>query len=850
MDRLPPPSPPASFWNGPLTSTLDRLGATADGLTTTGAASRRARWGPNDPAADRPPPTWRRIAGRFANPLVLMLLAASLIAGATGDVASFLIISTIVILSVAIDFLQEDRARGAIDALRRTVAVTATTLRDGAFTEIPVADLVPGDVVRLGAGDVVPADGRLISANNLQIDQAILTGESFPADKQAGDLAAPVEEVGAAVNAAFAGSSVVGGSGVLLICATGRASRLGEIAGALGGRTPPTAFQQGLNRFSALLLRIALVLVVIVLAESLALHRPWLEAVLFALALAVGLTPELLPMIVTVTLARGAVRLGGKRVIVKQLASIHNLGAMDVLCTDKTGTLTEARISVVGHPDAAGADSPRVLEFGLVNSRFQTGLKSPLDSAIAAHADLDLSAWRRIAEAPFDFRRRRVSVLAERDGQRLLIVKGAPEDVLLRCQAVHSANGAALGPDGRAGLISAFEAMGREGERVLAIASRAMPSDQTTISPDDEAGLTFEGFIAFLDPPKVSAAAALAALDARGVRINILTGDNREVALHLCRAIGFTIQGVLDGAELDALTEEALTRRLADVNLYCRVNPAQKLRILNAQKRAGRTVGFLGDGVNDAPALHAADVGLSVDSAADVAKAAAPIVLLDKDLGVLAEGVLEGRRTVRNVDKYVLMAGSANFGNICSMVLAGVFLPFLPLLPIQVLLTNLLYDVAQMGLPLDAVDDEAIRAPVHWDIRLVERFMLVMGPISTLFDLLTFFVLLTIFHAGVAFFRSGWFVESLVTQVLMIFTVRTRRALFASRPHGLVTGLAIGVSLLTLALPLTPLGALFRMTAPPVAFYGFLVLAVPAFLMTMEAAKRVFFARVSPDRRR
>ena len=566
MDRHLPMQGASAFWNGPLEDRLRGLGVTAKGLTTVEALARRAGFGPNDPAAERPPPAWRRLAGRFANPLVIMLMVASVIAGATGDLASFLIIVAIVTLSVAIDFMQENRARDAINALRRTVAVTASTLRDGAVVQIPVIELVPGDIVRLGAGDVVPADGRWIDANNLQIDQAILTGESFPVDKQSGDLIEAVDELGEARNAAFAGASVVGGAGTLLVCATGRSSRLGEIAGALGGRIAPTAFQQGLNRFSGLLLRIALILVIVVLTESLALHRPWLEALLFALALAVGLTPELLPMIVTVTLSRGAMRLSKKRVIVKQLASIHNLGAMDVLFTDKTGTLTEARISVVGHTNATGANSDRVLVLGLVNSSFQTGLKSPLDAAIVAHGNLDLRGWLRIDEAPFDFRRRRVSVLVEGDGARQLIVKGAPEDILPRCDLVAGLGGNSdpLDAAGHARLLDAFNAMGREGERVLAIATRIMPVDCIGISPDDERALTFEGYIAFLDPPKESAGQALATLRESGVRIVILTGDNREVALHLCQALNFAVEGVLDGREVDALTEEALTRLLRD----------------------------------------------------------------------------------------------------------------------------------------------------------------------------------------------------------------------------------------------------------------------------------------------
>jgi Mg2+-importing ATPase len=428
--------------------------------------------------------------------------------------------------------------------------------------------------------------------------------------------------------------------------------------------------------------------------------------------------------------------------------------------------------------------------------------------------------------------------LAERSGERLLIMKGAPEDVIALCE---------LAPDLRAALQAKVTAMGEDGQRLLAVASRRLDHDR--LDRTDEAALSFEGFIAFLDPPKASAGAALARLEAGGVAIKILTGDCQEVASHVLEALGFKIKGVLDGHAIDGLREEALMRRVRRVNLFCRVNPAQKLRIILALKRQGQTVGFLGDGVNDAPALHAADVGLSVDSAVDVAKAAAPIVLLDKDLGVLAAGVLEGRRTVLNVDKYVLMASSANFGNILSMALAGAFLPFLPLLPIQVLLTNLIYDLAQTGLPFDRVDDEAVRGPIHWDIRRIERFMLMMGPVSTLFDLMTFFVLIALFHAGMAFFRTGWFVESLITQILMIFAVRTRRSLFKSRPHPAVVVLAFGLSALTLILPLTPLGGWFQLRPPPLPYYGFLALAALAFLAAMEGAKRLFYSRLVPKAR-
>ena len=826
----------AAFWNGRLEATLGNLKTTPAGLSSQEADERRRRYGRNDLAEGRPQPIWRQLGQRLANPLVLMLLAAGAIAGATGDVASFAVILVIVALSVAMDFIQEGRAQRAVEALRRRVAIRTTTLRDGAPVETPASDLVPGDVVRLAAGDLVPADGRLIEASALLVDEALLTGESFPAEKHADEPEGASTDLEHAANAVFAGASVVAGAGAFVVCATGKSTRIGAIAGALAGRVPPNAFQQGLARFSTLLLRIAFVLVLVVLAESLALHRPWLEALLFALALAVGLTPELLPMIVTVTLARGALRLGEKRVIIKQLASIHNLGAMDVLCSDKTGTLTEARIDVVGHPDASGKDSARVLELAYVNSAFQTGLKSPLDTAIVGHQPMDISLWRRLDEDPFDFRRRRVTVLTEHRGSRLLIMKGATEDVLGLC---------VLAPAQRSAIDARVKAMGCDGLRLLAVASRQVPPDRDRLDPSDEVELTFEGLIAFLDPPKESAGKALAELEASGVAIKILTGDCQEVATHVLTSLGFKIHGVLDGHAVDALREEALMRRVRRVNLFCRVNPAQKLRILLALKRQGLTVGFLGDGVNDAPALHAADVGLSVDSAADVAKAAAPIVLLDKDLGVLAAGVLEGRRTVLNVDKYVLMASSANFGNILSMAIAGLFLPFLPLLPIQVLLTNLIYDVAQTGLPFDRVDPEAVKRPIHWDIRRIERFMLLMGPVSTAFDMVTFFVLIALFHAGVVFFRTGWFVESLITQTLMIFAVRTRRSLFASRPHPAVTALAFGLSALTLLLPLTPLGAWFHFAPPPLAYYGFLAAAVIGFLIAVEGAKRFFYARLA-----
>jgi len=841
-----------AFWHQPTAALLAELATLDSGLTSREAALRLSRYGSNDAAAPKRAAAWLRLVQRLGNPLVIILLFASGLSAVTGDVASFVIITAIVLLSVLLDFVQESQAQSAVDALREQVALRADVRRDGAEATLPVAQLVPGDIVRLTAGDLVPADDVLLSSRDLFVNQALLTGESYPVEKRVADHGDPATEISEAGSVALAGASVVSGTAIQLICRTGRQTVLGQLASTLAAKSPPNAFEIGLRRFSMLVLRITLVLVALVMAESLAFHWPWIESLVFALALAVGLTPELLPMIVTITLARGAVRLSHQRVIVKNLPAIHNLGAIDVLCTDKTGTLTEARIALTRHVDSVGRDSERVFTLAWLNSHFESGLKSPLDDAILAYKTIDPSPWRKLDEVPFDFERRRVSVLVERNAARTLIIKGAPEDIIRLCTSVELPDGTtqALTDERAAALRASFDQWSAQGLRLLGVASRAVPADQATAALADETNLTFAGFAVFLDPPKVSAGPALAALAGAGVAVKVLTGDNEQVARHLCAQLGFDAGQVLSGPDLTALSDEALLGCLSATRLFCRVTPQQKLRVIMALKRMGQTVGFLGDGINDAPALHAADVGISVDSAADVAKAAAQVVLLEQNLNVVHAGVMEGRRTIVNTGKYILMASSANFGNIFSMVLAGLVLPFLPLLPIQVLLTNLIYDFAQTGLPLDNVDAEAIERPIHWDIRLIERFMIVMGPISTLFDVATFAVLLLVFHGNEAFFRTGWFVESLVTQILMIFAVRTRRHLFASHPHRAVAGLAFLTAALTLALPFIPgIGRWFEFVRPPAAYFAFLLVVVAAFLVTTELAKRAFYARMGrrPD---
>ena len=834
-------------WNAPLQDTMRDLAASDGGLASVEAQRRLEIYGPNDALDHRQRPLWQELVQRLSNPLILILLLASGLSAWTGEVTSFVLIVTIIALSVVLDLVQQRRAETAVEALRRSVAVRAAVLRDGVERQLPVRELVPGDTIRLLAGDVVPADCRLIAARDLFVNQALLTGESFPVEKQAGAPASPVEDAAAARDWLGMGSSVISGTATAVVVRTGRATELGGVAGTLAARRPADAFEIGIRRFGYLMLRFTIFLVLFVLAANVMFQRPWLESLLFALALAVGLTPELLPMVVTVTLANGARRMAARRVVVKRLAAIHDLGAMDVLCADKTGTLTESRIRLERHVDACGEESERVLELAALNSAFESGLKSPLDEAILAHGKVDIARWRKIDEVPFDFERRRVSVLADDGTKRLLVVKGAPEDLIRLSSHIETAGGRCEPADAaaRARLLRRFEELSEQGLRALAVAFRPMERSYSSAALGDEAALTFAGFVAFIDPPKAGAATAIAELARSGIDVKILTGDNERITRHVCEQIGMPVAGILTGPELAHLSEEALRARLDTVNLFCRVTPQQKERVLMALKRTGSVVGFLGDGINDASALHAADVGISVDSAADVAKEAADLVLLDHDLSVVHAGILEGRRTVENVTKYILMGSSSNLGNMVSMAGAALFLPFLPMLPTQVLLNNLLYDVSEVGVPFDSVDEEALQRPVHWNLALVERYMLVLGPISSLFDFLTFYALLHLFGADERLFQTGWFIESLATQSLVIFVIRTRGALWASRPHPLLATLSIGVVVIGVLLPLTPLGPLLGFVRPPLTFYLFLVAAVVAYLALVEVVKRTVMRRLA-----
>jgi Mg2+-importing ATPase len=837
-----------NFWQSPLPALWQELACGPDGLASAEARSRLAAHGENALGVRAHRPVVLDFLARLRSPLVLLLLVACVVSAAMGDVASAAVIAVIVLGSVTLDFLQERRAGHAAERLRASVALQATVLRDGAPARIPAAAIVPGDVVRLAAGDMVPADGRVLEARDFFVRQSMLTGEAFPVEKHAVEVGPEDSEISSAVNAAFMGSSVLSGSAVMLVCATGPSTWLGGVSASLSATAAPTAFERGTRGFGELVVKMTSALVMFVAFVHLLAHRPVAETFLFAVALAVGLTPELLPMIVSVTLARGALRMAGAKVVVKRLSAIQDLGSMDVLCTDKTGTLTEARIRLERHVDVDGAACERVLELAYVNSFFESGLRSPLDDAILAVPGRDVSGWRKIDEVPFGFERRRVSVLVERAAQRLLVVKGAPEEMIALCSRCEIAAGAGAGGTapldaaGRARALARVEALGTEGLRVLAIAWREVPPEHDHARVDDETELVLTGFAVFLDPPKAGAPEALARLRASHVHVKVVTGDSEAVVRHVCAQVGLPVHHVLTGARIEQLDDPTLAAQALRTEVFCRVSPAQKSRVLRALQQRGHVVGFLGDGVNDAPALHEADVGISVDTAVDVAKEAADMILMERDLGVLHEGVLEGRRTFGNVMKYLMMATSSNFGNMLSMAAASLLLPFLPLLPVQILLNNLLYDASEVAIPFDGVDPQDLARPHDWDPAFIRRFMLTFGPLSSLFDFATFWLLLAGFGAGAALFRTGWFIESMATQVLVIFVLRTRARPWASLPHPALVCAAVLVVGAAALLPFTPAATLLGFVAPPPGMLLAIAALALAYLACVEVAKRRFFA--------
>jgi Mg2+-importing ATPase len=827
----------APFWLGDAAAALAAVETTSSGLSAAEAATRLVRFGPNRAAGQVHTNIIVKLLRRLGEPLIAILLLAAIVSGATGDWQSCAIIVAIVLCSTGLDIFQEQKAEATVEALQHSVAVTAAVWRDGVARELPVAGIVPGDIVSLRGGDLVPADGIVLSGTDILTDEAALTGEPYAVEKRAGSCTAksPAE----AFNALFAGTSLIGGEAQMLVLTTGAATRFGGIAASLRGKVPLTAFERGMHALGMLILRLTGFLVLFVVLTQLVRHGLTLEGFLFAIALAVGLTPELLPMITTVTLARGGARMARQQVVVKRLSAIHDLGAVDVLCTDKTGTLTEARIVLAGAFDPDGADSSRVTELLRRNSRFARGARSGLDDAALAGAGAD-NGWSLIDDAPFDFQRRRASVLVTDGSTRQMITKGSPEALLSLCSNVEA--GGAVVPmtaELQSRLAALVDAKGRDGLRLLGVARRDLPASQVEIGPADETELILVGFASFADPPKASASAAVARLAAAGVRVKVISGDAQPVVEHVVAALHLPARGVLTGDEIAALSDVALARQVNRVDLFIRVSPQQKSRIVMALRHRGHTVGFMGDGINDAPAIHAADVGISVDGGTDVAREAADIILLAPDLGLVADGVAEGRRTYANIMKYVRMGTSSNFGNMLSMAAASLFLPFLPLAPLQVLLNNLLYDLSEIGIPFDAADPQDLARPKTWNMGSVLRFTLVMGPLSSLFDILTFALLALGMHADMATFRTAWFVESIATQILVIFIIRTSGPVWRSRPHRVLVATSLGGLLLALLVALTPAGGIVGFgPVEPVVLLGIGAITL-AYLAAAEMLKPV-----------
>lgn len=828
------------FWQTPVPELLATLGVTGEGLSSAEARERLARFGPN--ALDES----RRLLGflepvrRVLNPLILILLSAALVSGIVGEVVNAVVISVMVSASIGIDVYQTRRSAEAARRLRQRVESRATVKRDGSWTDIPFNGVVPGDRLHLRAGDIIPADARILTSGYLLVDEAAFTGESVPVEKEPAD-SVQASRAADAANSVFMGTVVAGGSAEALVVRTGSETAYARIAGQLSVEQPQTAFDRGLRGFGLLIARTVAVLVVFVLAVNLIEHRAFLDSLLFAIALAVGLTPEFLPMILTVTQAEGALHMSRSKVIVRELAAIQNLGNLDVICSDKTGTLTEGRMAVERAVDIEGEDSPRVRRLAYWNAALQTDIRSPFDEALVSGPESYDDEIVRVGELPFDFERRRLSVAVSAADQRFLITKGAPESVLDVCGSLRTPGGVAdLDDAARFAARALMEDLGSRGMRVLGVATVALV-ERPALSLEDEKGMTIEGFVAFSDPPKEGVGEVLRALEDDGIRLKVLTGDAEAVTAHVCEVIDFPRSGrIVTGTEVAAMDDAALAETLDTCNVFARVAPDQKLRIIRGLQKQGHVVGYLGDGINDAPSLRAADVGISVEGAVDVAREAAQIVLLEKSLGVLHIGVVEGRKVFGNVMKYIMMGTSSNFGNMLSMAGAVLFLPFLPLLPSQVLLNNALYDFAQISIPTDRVDDETLRRPRGWDLRFIRDFMIVFGPISSLYDFLTFYVLRSLFHADEKLFHTGWFIESLATQTLVIFVIRTMGNPLRSRPGIPLAATVIAIVAVGALIPWTFVAGPLGFVHIPLGFGAFVLAAVATYLLIVQSVKHVF----------
>jgi Mg2+-importing ATPase len=828
------------YWSVPLPTLLEELGTSARGLSSEEAASRVKRYAERRLTPRKGADVWRLLLGQFASPIVLILLGATTISLFLGDLTDAAIILVIVLASCLLGFWQERGAAGAVEHLLSLVEVKARVMRDGTPVEIPLAQVVPGDVVLLSAGATAPGDCLLLEARDLFADEATLTGETYPAEKSVAVLEAATP-LGKRTNTVFLGTHVVSGSATAVAIAIGRDTEYGGISERLKLRPPETDFERGVRRFGYLLMEVTLLLVIGIFAVNVYLHRSVLDSFLFSMALAVGLTPQLLPAIVSINLAQGARRMAEKKVIVKRLAAIENFGSMNVLCTDKTGTITQGLVTLQSAHDRVGQPSARALLYAYLNASLESGFASPIDAAIRRQGALDIAAWSKLDEIPYDFLRKRLSILVAGPQGNLMITKGALAQILDVCTEAEDASGNALPLESiREDIERRFARYSSDSLRTLGLAFRRLGSE-SRITKASEAGMTFIGFLLFSDPPKPGVGATIGRLSELGVSLKIITGDNALVAATVARAIGLQGAEMITGIDLRQMSDGALLQRVNRASIFAEVEPNQKERIVLALRKAGNVVGYMGDGINDASALHAADVGLSVEGAVDVAKEVADIVLLEKDLEVLVAGVREGRRTFANTLKYVLMATSANFGNMFSMAGASLLLPFLPLLPKQILLTNLLTDLPEMTIASDGVDDEMLARPRRWNISFIRSFMLTFGVLSSVFDYLTFGVLLYLLRASPAQFRTGWLVESVLSASLIVLVVRSRRPFFRSRPSGHLLLATLGVAAATLVLPFLPFAALLGLTPLAPSSLALLALIVAAYVMSGEMVKRLFY---------
>ncbi len=835
----------AAYWNVPADQLLRSLQATPDGLSTSEAQQRLKDWGPNALKVRQRVTPLGLLLNQFKSPLVLILLFAVAVSAFVKEWTDAAVILTIVVGSALITFSQEYSATNAVEKLRARLTHTVIGLRDGRPQSVPAEAIVPGDVVMLSAGSLIPADGVVLDARDFFVNQAVLTGETFPVEKKPG-TAPESASLTERTNCVFMGTTARSGMAQVLIVQTGAATAYGQIADRLSLRPPETEFERGIRHFGLMLTQVMVALILVVFAMNVISSKPPIDSLLFAIALAVGISPELLPAIITINLSKGAREMAQHGVIVRQLNAIENFGSMDVLCTDKTGTLTEGVVRLDGALDVRGNPSDEVFRYAYLNAHFQTGLSNPLDEAITAHHPLDLSDVVKLGEVPYDFVRKRLSVVVGEGNQPpVFITKGALDNVLAVCRQIRGGEGVLpLDAAESERIAQQFAQWSAQGFRVLGVAIKPV-TPPSVYSRDDERDMIFVGFLLFFDPPKPDARLAIAALAKLGVRLKIITGDNRRVAVHVAEAVGLPVEGVLSGAELNVLRDEAVWHIVEHTDLFVDVDPNQKERIIRALKKMGHVVGYLGDGINDAPALHDADVGISVEGAVDVAREAADFVLLERGLDVLRRGIEEGRVTFANSLKYVFTTTSANFGNMFSMAGASLFLPFLPLLPKQILLNNFLSDFPALAIAGDNVDRELVETPHRWDVKFIRNFMIVFGLISSAFDYLTFGLLLFIVRATPEQFQTGWFVESLLTELLVMFVVRTRRPFYKSKPGRWLAISTLIVTLITLAIPYLPFSALLGFVPLPMEVMALLLCITLLYVLATEVAKRIFYTRVT-----